>query len=108
MDPLEERVSTLEERSDKILQLLQQAVNTFFALRERIDDLEGRLRAHTLITTAVLQLSGRSDPEGFRTILSLLELTERDIERGQENEATIRELREILRTLRTIAAADRA
>jgi hypothetical protein len=105
MADVEERLATLEARSEKVLHLLQQAVNGLFAQRQRIEDLEGRLKAHTLVTTTVLQLAHRSDPEAFNTILALLELSENDLARAKEDKAAIRELREILGTLRAVSRA---
>jgi hypothetical protein len=103
MTELETRMSAVETRSEKALQLLQQAVTALFQQRERIEVLEGRLKAQTLVVSAMLQLGSRSDPEGFETLLTLLELTERDLARKKEDEPAIRELREILDMLRAIA-----
>jgi hypothetical protein len=100
MDELDARLAAVEKRNESVLQLLQQAVSALFSQRERIDGLEGRLKAHTVVTAAILQLARRSDPDTFASVVALLEMSERDLERTQEDEAAARELREILAVLR--------
>jgi predicted site-specific integrase-resolvase len=101
MADLEQRVTAVEARSEKVLQLLQQAVSAIFSQRQRLDELEGRLRAHTLLTATVLQLAHRLDPEGFENILALLEQSKKELERSNEDQAVVNELRQILGTLRS-------
>jgi hypothetical protein len=107
MADLEQRVAILEARNEKVLQLLQQAVSALFTQRQRIDELEGRLKAHTLLTGSVLQMAQRSDPEGYATILAMLERAESDLDRSEEDEAVVRELREVLHALRARSGAGR-
>jgi hypothetical protein len=107
MEDVDARLAAVEKRSESVLQLLQQAVSALFSQRERIDALEGRLKAHTVVTAAILQLARRSDPETFSAIMALLEMSERDLERTQEDAAAVSELREILAVLRASAEAQR-
>jgi hypothetical protein len=107
MADLEQRVAILEARNEKVLQLLQQAVGALFTQRQRIDELEGRLKAHTLLTGSVLQMAQRSDPEGYATIVAMLERAESDLDRSEEDEAVVRELREVLHALRARAGGGR-
>src|SRR4051794_10344951 len=100
MDELESRLSAVEERTARSIELMQQCVSAVIGLQERGKELEGRLTAQTLVTTTVLQMASRSDPEGFNQIRTLLEMTERDLNRANEDDAAVRELREILGTLR--------
>ena len=100
MPALENRMLEIETQSGRLLELLQQSITAVFTLQEQIDQLEGRLRAQSLLTTAVLQLASRSDPPGFQRILAMLEMTELDLTRAKEDEAARRELSEVLAILR--------
>jgi hypothetical protein len=106
MSDLEPRVSAVESRSEKVLQLLQQAVAALFQQRERIDSLEGRLRAQTVVIGTMLQVAHRRDPEGFETVVALLEMSERDLPRQKEDEPALRELRDILAMLRAVGGTE--
>jgi hypothetical protein len=72
MPDLEDRVPEIEIQNGRVLELLQQSVTAVFTLREQIYQLEGRLKAQSLLSTAVLQLTSRSDPLGFQRILAML------------------------------------
>ena len=106
MPALEDRMLEIETQSGRLLELLQQSITAVSTLQEQIDQLEGRLRAQSLLTTAVLQLASRSDAPGFQRILAMLEMTELDLTRAKEDEPARQELSEVLAILRAFTDAE--
>jgi hypothetical protein len=106
-----ERISAVDERTpasqpeyETLAQLLKQSTDLLLDQQKQIAALEGRLQAHTLVVITMLQGMRRLQPHTYKAVLRLLEETGGDLTRAGEDRAVLRELSEIVASLRAAAS----
>jgi hypothetical protein len=100
MDESTERIEAIEDRIAALYGLMKHVADALAVQRSRIDEEHGRLRAHALVTAAMLQGFGRLAPAPALEIIALLERSTRHLAGVAAHEATVQELREIVNALK--------
>jgi len=95
-----ERIEALEQQMAGVFRLLQSVADVLIEQKQRVEEEQGRLNAHMVLTCSVLHGYGRIAPDIASELLALLERSEQDFVRSDGHQATVRELRGILDALR--------
>jgi hypothetical protein len=101
MEDNADRIEAIEDRIAALYGLMKHVADALAVQRARIDEEHARLRAHALVTAAMLQGFGRLAPVPALEIIALLERSTRHLAVSEAHEATVQELREIVSALRS-------